>query len=300
MPHVISDLNEIRAQVLAWRAAGQRVGLVPTMGALHAGHVSLVSASAAECDRTVATIFVNPMQFGPSEDFSRYPRNLDRDLELLAGTKTDVVFAPATDKMYAAGHASYVGVERVTERWEGAIRPTHFRGVATIVLKLFNIAPADIAYFGQKDYQQTVVIRRMVADLNVSIQIRVCPTVREPDGLAMSSRNVYLNPDERRRALVLPESLREAADAAAGGERDAAKIARQMRQRIESTAGVSLDYAAVVDPRTLEELTEITGGAIALVAARLGSTRLIDNMWLGIAGSGDGGPGSVKPAASPP
>lgn len=283
-PPVITRADELRRQVVAWRAAGESVGLVPTMGALHAGHLSLVSRSAAECRRTVVSIFVNPTQFGPNEDFSRYPRRLENDLDLLSGAGVDLVFAPATEEMYPAGHATFVEVERVTRRWEGAIRPGHFRGVATIVLKLFNAAPADRAYFGQKDYQQSVVIRRMVADLNVPIEVRVCPTVREPDGLAMSSRNAYLKPAERQRVLVLSQSLRRAVELARGGERDARRITAEMRRMIESTVGVVLDYAAIVDPDTLEEVGRLEGPAVALVAARVGSTRLIDNELIGMTG----------------
>jgi pantoate--beta-alanine ligase len=276
--------DELRSQVLAWRAAGESVGLVPTMGALHAGHLSLVGRSTEECRRTVVSIFVNPTQFGPNEDFSRYPRRLENDLALLSDTGVNLVFAPATEEMYPAGHATFVEVERVSRLWEGAIRPGHFRGVATIVLKLFNAAPADRAYFGQKDYQQSVVIRRMVADLNVPIEIQVCPTVREPDGLAMSSRNAFLNPEERGRAQVLSRSLRRAAELARGGERDARRIASEMRRMVESTAEVVLDYAALVDPDTLEEVNRVEGPAVALIAARVGSTRLIDNELIGMTG----------------
>ncbi len=276
-PIVLTAGDDVRRQIRAWQATGETVGLVPTMGALHAGHLSLMARSVAECRHTVVTIFVNPTQFGPTEDFQRYPRQLDRDLELLAASGAEVVFAPTTDAMYPAGFATYVEVERVTRPWEGAIRPGHFRGVATVVLKLFNLAPANAAYFGQKDFQQSVVVRRMVADLNLPIDIRVCPIIREPDGLALSSRNAYLSADDRRRALVLSQSLRKAAELAGGGERDAAKIAGFMRQLIGATDGVQLDYAAVVDPDTLDEVAAVAPGVVAIVAAKVGSTRLIDN-----------------------
>jgi pantoate--beta-alanine ligase len=276
-PIVITHGDDLRRQVLAWRAAGESVGLVPTMGALHAGHLSLVARSVEECRRTVVTIFVNPAQFGPNEDFSRYPRRLENDLELLAKANADVVFAPTTDEMYRTSHATFVDVGEIAQRWEGAIRPGHFRGVATVVLKLFNLAPADRAYFGQKDYQQTVVIRRMVADLNLPIEIRVLPTVREPDGLALSSRNAYLSADERNRALVLSRSLRLAAELVAGGQRDAKLIAAEMRRVLESIPGLNLDYATLVDPDNLEEVSRVAGPVVAIVAAKLGSTRLIDN-----------------------
>ncbi|HEV2972663.1 MAG TPA: pantoate--beta-alanine ligase [Pirellulales bacterium] len=274
---IITRGDDLHRQVLGWRAAGESVGLVPTMGALHAGHISLVVRSAEECRRTVVTIFVNPTQFGPNEDFSRYPRQLENDLALLAPTGTDLVFAPTTEEMYPAGHATFVDVGGITRRWEGAIRPGHFRGVATIVLKLFNLAPADRAYFGQKDYQQSVVIRRMVADLNVPIEIRICPTIREPDGLALSSRNAYLSAADRRGALVLSRSLRLAADRVGQGEREARPIAADMRKMIESEPCVGLDYATLVDPDTLEEVSHVAGTVVALVAARVGTTRLIDN-----------------------
>lgn len=280
-PLVITRVAELRRQVFAWRAAEDTVGLVPTMGALHAGHLSLVARSADECRRTVVTIFVNPTQFGPGEDFSHYPRQLERDLEALAATPTDLVFAPSNEEMYPPGATTFVDVGTIGQTWEGAVRPGHFRGVATVVLKLFNAAPADRAYFGQKDYQQSVVIRRMVADLNLPIEIRICPTVREPDGLALSSRNAYLTADERRRATVLVRSLRLAAELAAGGERDAERIVTEMRRMVESTPGVTLDYAVLVDPDTLEKVARLDRPAVALVAARVGSTRLIDNEMIG-------------------
>jgi pantoate--beta-alanine ligase len=272
---IITRGDDLRRDVLAWRADGLKVGLVPTMGALHAGHLSLVDRSNAECQRTVVTIFVNPTQFGPAEDFSRYPRNLEQDVALLAGA--DLVFAPSVEEIYPSDHSTFVEVEGVTRLWEGAIRPTHFRGVATVVLKLFHLAPADVAYFGQKDYQQTVVIRRMVADLNVPIEIRVCPTVREPDGLALSSRNAYLSPDERRRALVLSRSLRQAKEQIAAGQRDPKSVTTAMKSLFSETAGATLDYAALIDPDTMEEVNQLHGGVVAIVAARVGATRLIDN-----------------------
>jgi pantoate--beta-alanine ligase len=274
-PRIITRGDDLRREVLAWRANGLKVGLVPTMGALHAGHLSLVERSNAECQRTVATIFVNPTQFGPTEDFGRYPRNLEQDVALLAGA--DLVFAPSVEEIYPTGHATFVEVDGVSRQWEGAIRPTHFRGVATVVLKLFNLAPVDVAYFGQKDYQQTVVIRQMVADLNVPIEIRVCPTVRELDGLALSSRNAYLSPDERRRALVLSRSLRHAKDLIAAGQRDPKSVTTAMKSLFSETAGVTLDYAALVDPDTIEEVNQLRGRVVAIVAARVGATRLIDN-----------------------
>jgi pantoate--beta-alanine ligase len=276
-PRVIIDGAEVRRQVRVWQAAGETVGLVPTMGALHAGHLSLVSRSARECRHTVVTIFVNPTQFGPNEDFARYPRQLERDVSLLARSGTDIVFAPTTTEMYPPGFATFVDVEYLTGRWEGAIRPGHFRGVATVVLKLFQLAPADVAYFGQKDFQQSVVIRRMTADLNLPIGIRICPIIREADGLALSSRNVYLSAEERASGLILSRSLARAAELVAGGERNARTIADAMRHMIAATPGVRLDYAAIVDPQTLEEVDHIEPGAVALLAAKVGPVRLIDN-----------------------
>ena len=278
VPAVERDPHALRSRVRAWQRAGETVGLVPTMGALHAGHLSLIARSASECRRTVATIFVNPTQFGPSEDFGRYPRQLEKDLETLAGHGVRTWFSLRPRKRsIRAGFATYVEVEGLSQQWEGASRPGHFRGVATVVHKLFQLAPADIAYFGQKDYQQAVIIRRMVADMQLPIEIRVLPIVREPDGLAMSSRNAFLKPDERWRALVLSRSLHLAADLVREGQRDARQVADRMRELIASVEGVALDYATLVHPDTLGELTEITGPAVALVAARVGTTRLIDN-----------------------
>ena len=222
LPRVLTTVAEIRAALLPYRRAGKRIGLVPTMGALHEGHLSLVRASKAECDLTVVWIYVNPSQFGPHEDLAKYPRTLQADLEKLAACDTEFVMAPGDAEVYRPGHATWVEVGAVAEPLEGRCRPGHFRGVATIVLKLLNMIQPDVAYFGQKDYQQAAVIRRMVADLDVPVEIRVCPIVREPDGLAMSSRNVYLSPDARQRATVLWQSLELARQLVARGERDAA------------------------------------------------------------------------------
>ena len=280
LPSVVATRLDVRRRLDAARRAGRKIGVVPTMGALHAGHLSLVDASRRECNFTVVTIFVNPTQFGPHEDFQKYPRMMEADLKLLAERKVDLVFVPTIEEMYPAGSTTFVDVGRVAEPLEGAARPGHFRGVATIVLKLFNSVPADMAFFGQKDYQQALVIRRMVADLDVPITIRVCPIIRDPDGLAMSSRNVYLSADERRRALSLSSSLRLAKELVAAGERDAATIIKRMREVIAAAGEVQIDYVALANPDTLEPLTNITGSAVALIAARVGSTRLIDNELL--------------------
>jgi len=278
---VLTRCQEISAAVTLLRGEGKSVGLVPTMGALHAGHLSLVEASRRECDATVVTIFVNPAQFGPHEDFTRYPRDLNADLEKLRPLGVDRVFAPPLEEMYSPGESTRVDVGAVAEPLEGQFRPGHFRGVATIVLKLFNVIPANVAYFGQKDYQQTRVVRRMVADLNVPIRIAVCPIVREPDGLAMSSRNAYLSPAERQRALVLSQSLNLAERLVAEGERNAATILARMRERFAQAGVDRIDYIALADPETLAPVTEIHGRTVALIAAHVGTTRLIDNRIIG-------------------
>ncbi len=274
LPGIEPDPHRMRDTVLAARRGGRRVGFVPTMGALHAGHASLVEKAARECDDVVVSIFVNPTQFGPREDFSRYPRTLDADLRLLAAHGARHVFLPDTGTAYPAGHATRVVVDAPAARFEGEIRPGHFSGVATIVCWLFNVVPAEVAYFGAKDWQQTVVVRRMVADLALPITVEVCPTVREADGLAMSSRNAYLSADERRRAVALHEGLRAAELGWLAGA-DVAAVEGAIRGALEAR-GIAVDYAAVVDPDSLGPPDE-RHGAIALVAGRLGSTRLIDN-----------------------
>jgi pantoate--beta-alanine ligase len=257
---------------------GSRVGFVPTMGALHAGHLSLIHAARRECEFVVVSIFVNPTQFGPNEDLAKYPRDLDVDLALCAETGVDAVFHPSVQTIYPAGYATFVEVTGVSDVLEGKFRPGHFRGVTTVVLKLFNIVPADVAYFGQKDYQQQTLIRRMCAELNLPIEIRVCPTVREPDGLALSSRNVYLDPHERRSALALSKSLNLARERIETGGRDAVAIRREMLALLEQTPRVRADYATLIHPETLEEVSEVLPKLVAVVAARVGTTRLIDNL----------------------
>jgi pantoate--beta-alanine ligase len=251
------------------------------MGALHDGHLSLVDAARAECDLSVVTIFVNPTQFAPNEDFRKYPRELTRDLSLLAGRGCDIVFAPANETIYRPNHSTYVDVGPIGTLLEGEVRPTHFRGVATVVLKLFNLAPADRAYFGRKDYQQTLVIRQMVADLDVPIDVRVCPIVREADGLAMSSRNRYLSADERRRALALSRSLRMAEELIAAGERNTTVLRQKMTHEIENAGGVDLQYIAIVTDGALTPVERIDGPTTIALAAMVGKTRLIDNTLIG-------------------
>jgi pantoate--beta-alanine ligase len=279
VPRVFPTVDAVREAVRAAQAAGQSVGLVPTMGALHEGHLSLVDAARAECDLTVVSIFVNPTQFGPQEDLSRYPRNLDQDLRLLGGRGCDLVFAPSVDQMYPAGYDTSVDVGPLGRELEGEYRPDHFRGVATVVLKLFQIVPADVAYFGRKDYQQSLVVQRMAGDLNVPIEIRVCPTVREPDGLAMSSRNAYLSADERRQALAISQCLQLAERLAKDGERDVQCIRGKMLEHFR-TAGVEVQYIAFVADGTITPVASLDGPTTVAIAATVGKTRLIDNLLL--------------------
>lgn len=270
----IEDLNRARA------ALSGTFGLVPTMGALHEGHLSLVRRAARECDRAGVSIFVNPAQFGPGEDLDRYPRNLERDLRLLEPLGVDLVWAPAPEAVYPPGFQTWVTVEELAKGLEGAVRPSHFRGVATVVAKLFNLFRPDRAYFGQKDAQQVAVIRRMVADLNFPVQIVVCPTVREPDGLAMSSRNAYLDPEERRAAAVLYRALCAARARWQGGERDAEALRAAVRAVVQAEPLARLDYVSAADPETLEELGRVTAGALLSLAVRFRHARLIDNLPL--------------------
>lgn len=277
---VIHSPQEMRSIVDAQRRLGRRLGVVPTMGALHEGHLSLVTRSRLECQATVVTIFVNPTQFGPNEDFSRYPRTLDQDLELLARAGADFVFCPGVEDMYPPGFSTYVEPPAVSQRLEGEIRPGHFRGVCTIVLKLLEAIPADVAYFGQKDFQQALVIQHMVRDLLLRSEIQVCPIVRDDDGLALSSRNRYLSDSERTKALGLWQGLKAAKSAADSGERQA-NVLRELMTAALHRAGVSsIDYVSIAERGTLNELEQLTTPAVALIAARVGSTRLIDNLLL--------------------
>jgi pantoate--beta-alanine ligase len=280
---VIEGIDEVRIAVKAARATGKVIGLVPTMGALHEGHVRLIEYCRAETDFVVVSIFVNPTQFGPNEDFERYPRTFDLDRQRCSAAGADLIFAPSVDAMYPRGQLStFVEVPRLTHVLEGASRPGHFRGVTTVVLKFFTTIATDVAYFGEKDFQQQVVIRRMVADLNLPVAIRTVPTVRDHDGLALSSRNRYLNPDERRAATVLSLALRAASEAVSTGENDADRVRQILGNTIRSERRARLDYAEVADAETLEPLSRLTPGrqAVALVAAWIGSVRLIDNIIL--------------------
>jgi pantoate--beta-alanine ligase len=269
---------EARAAIAAIRAERRSIGLVPTMGALHAGHLSLVRAAKAACDAVVVTIFVNPTQFAPGEDFARYPRTFEADIALLEAEAVDVVFAPDTAEMYPPGASTVVEVEGISDRLDGMSRPGHFRGVATVVTKLFHIVQPDKAFFGQKDAAQVAVLRRMVRDLNFNLELVVCPTVREPDGLAMSSRNRYLSPGQHRQALVLNRALRHIEARIAAGVFDSAPLIDAGLAVLAEEPEIRLDYLRIVDPDTLEDVPDVSTGALVAVAAVVGPARLIDNV----------------------
>jgi pantoate--beta-alanine ligase len=282
-PAVVTAAGPLRQAVAAARRRGLSVGLVPTLGALHAGHLSLIEAARAATGFVVVSIFVNPTQFGPHEDFGRYPRPLERDLELCGRAGVDLVFHPEPAVMYPPGYRTYVEVTGLQDVLCGASRPGHFRGVATVVLKLFNLVAPDRAWFGQKDAQQVRIIRQMVQDLNVPVEVVVAPIVREPDGLALSSRNEYLEAGQRREAPVLHRALAEGRALVEAGERDPARVRRAMADRIAATPGAVLDYAAVVDADTLEPPDSLRPGRAVLLAlaVKFGPTRLIDNEIVG-------------------
>lgn len=281
----IADLDACRRAVRAFQLGGESVGLVPTMGALHAGHLSLVRAARAKCRRVAVTIFVNPTQFAPHEDFSAYPRPLENDLDLCRAAGVDLVFTPSVEAMYPPGACTTIHVAGVSDGLCGPFRPGHFDGVATVVAKLFHLLPADVAFFGEKDYQQLQVIRRMVRDLNLPTEIVGCPTLREPDGLAMSSRNVYLTPEQRKQATSLSQALFAAVEEVRQGQRDAATITRRIRATIESASPAKIEYVDVVDAESLAVLKSIDRPARVCLAVRIGNCRLIDNVAIG---SGEG------------
>jgi pantoate--beta-alanine ligase len=273
-----ANVAAMRASCRAVRQRGQTLGFVPTMGALHAGHLALIKAARAQCDVVAASIFVNPKQFGPNEDLAKYPRTFDQDCTLLEAEGTELLFAPQADEMYPAGASTYVDVEGVSDRLDGASRPGHFRGVATVVAKLFHIVGPDKAFFGQKDAAQVAVLRRMVRDLNFDLELVVCPTVREMDGLALSSRNRYLSPSERAQALVLSRALQAMVAAFRAGERQVVRLLEAGQEIMAAEPQVRIDYLTIVDPDTLLPLESASAGALAAVAAHVGTTRLIDNM----------------------
>jgi pantoate--beta-alanine ligase len=277
---VIANITEMRNASRTARRESKRVGFVPTMGALHEGHLSLVRTARASCEVVVVSIFVNPTQFGPNEDLAKYPRSFERDRELLEKEGVDMLFAPSVEEMYPAGAVTWVTVEELSGKLDGLSRPGHFRGVTTVVSKLFHVVEPDAAFFGQKDAAQVAIIRRMVRDLAAPVEIVVCPIVREPDGLAMSSRNAYLDPQQRRQALVLHRSLMCVKKLVGGGERRAAKLIAVAREEFAREPGVRLDYFEVVDSEGLDPVADVSGGALVAVAAYVGTTRLIDNVVL--------------------
>jgi len=277
---VITTVAEMRRARQEMASPPWRVGLVPTMGALHEGHLSLVRRARADDDTVVVSIFVNPTQFGPSEDFAHYPRDADRDLALLRDLGADVVFVPPLEEVYPQGFDTHVEVEKLTQRLEGMSRPGHLRGVATVVTKLFNIVQPHRAYFGQKDAQQLAVIRRLTRDLDLPVEVVGLPTVREPDGLAMSSRNAYLSPEERRAAPVLHRSLEAAQELWRSGVRDASLIRRRMNEVLAAEPLAHVDYVSVADVETLEELETVNRPVLVSLAVHIGKTRLIDNILL--------------------
>jgi pantoate--beta-alanine ligase len=277
---IVNSPDEMREIVKDHRSRGEMVGLVPTMGFFHAGHISLMRAAKDENDRVVVSLFINPTQFGPKEDLEDYPRDLDRDSQMAAEAGVDYIFHPAVEDMYPQPYLTYINLEEITETLCGACRPGHFRGVTTVVAKLFNIIPAHRAYFGLKDAQQVMVIRKMVDDLNFDIEVVTCPTVREDDGLAMSSRNTYLDPHERRAATALYRSLSVAEEMVSGGERNPAAVITRMREILDGEPLVEPEYVEVVDWQLLKPVERIQGEVLIALAARLGGTRLIDNVLL--------------------
>lgn len=275
-----NTIRDMRAASRAARRAGMRLGLVPTLGALHEGHLSLIRAAKTSCPVVAASIFVNPTQFGPDEDLAKYPRPFERDRELLENEGVDLLFAPPVEEMYPSGAVTWVTVEDLSHKLDGRSRPGHFRGVTTIVTKLFHAIEPDAAFFGQKDAAQVAIIRRMVRDLNFPVDIVVCPIVREPDGLAMSSRNVYLDLQQRKQALVLQRSLMHVEQMAGAGEYNATRLIAAAKEVFAGEPAVRLDYFEIVDPDNLDPVNHVSKGALVAVAAFVGTTRLIDNILL--------------------
>ncbi len=279
-PLVVERIESVRQQVTQARRAGQTIGFVPTMGALHAGHAALIRAARQECGYVVVSIFVNPTQFGPHEDYARYPRTLEADQQLCGEEGTDLIFAPSVEEMYPPPYRTYVEVTELDQVLCGASRPSHFRGVCTVVLKLFQIVQPDVAYFGEKDYQQARIIRQMIHDLNLPVQLRTLPTVREPDGLAYSSRNRYLTAAQRQVAPRIYQALLEVRERVGRGEREAARLESDLYQALSAIPEARVDYAKIVDADSLQPLEQIDRPAVAAVAVFLGTTRLIDNIRL--------------------
>lgn len=280
MMEVVKTIQEMRNTVRAARNQGRKIGLVPTMGALHTGHISLIEAAAKDCDFVVVSIFVNPTQFGPGEDFEKYPRPLEADLKICRQTGVDAVFAPEPAEMYPVENLTWVTVEKLTEPLCGRFRPGHFRGVTTVCTKLFNIISPDVAYFGQKDAQQAIVIKRMAGDLNMPLEIVVCPTVREPNGLAVSSRNQYLSAQQRKDAANIYKSLQTCRKLIEAGTTETHKIIDEMQKILQQIPSGQIEYVSIVDAETLESIDKIAGKVLAAVAVKVGSARLIDNILM--------------------
>jgi len=277
---IVKTVEQARTLVKAARSQGKKIGLVPTMGALHIGHISLIETATKKTDYVVVSIFVNPTQFCPGEDFEKYPRPFEADVDICRQLAVDVVFAPTADEMYPEENLTWVNVEKLTEPLCGKFRPVHFRGVTTVCTKLFNIVLPDVAFFGQKDAQQAIVVKRMVADLNMPLEIVVCPTVRDPDGLAVSSRNQYLTTQQRENATWIYKSLQKCQQMVEAGITDAQEITTQMRRILQQTPSVKIEYADIVDAETLQNIDRIAGKVLAAVAVRIGPTRLIDNILI--------------------
>jgi len=279
-PALIQTVSAVRRRLAPERAAARTIGLVPTMGDLHEGHLSLIRRGRSDSDVLVVSDFVNPTQFGPGEDYRRYPRDLDRDAHICAQESVDVLFAPSDDEMYSESFSTYVVQETLTNKLCGASRPGHFRGVTTVVAKLFNIIRPDMSYWGQKDAQQVAVIKRMVKDLDFPVRVVVCPTVREPDGLAISSRNRYLSPPQRKDATSLYRALQKTKEIVASGETNSSRLLPEIRATIAQAPSARIDYAAIVHPETLQDVDNIDREALVAVAAWFGSARLIDNLLI--------------------
>jgi len=275
---VIETIEAVREKVKAARKKGKKIGLVPTMGAFHRGHISLIERAVKDCDFVVVSIFVNPTQFGHGEDFEKYPRDFDADIEACRKAGVDLVFAPSTEQMYAAENLTWINVEKLTEPLCGQFRPGHFRGVTTVCAKLFNIVQPDIAFFGRKDAQQAIVIKRMVADLNMPLKFVICPTIRDTDGLALSSRNQYLTEQQRKDATLIYKSLQECEKTLKAGVTSTKEVITQMRSILYQAPSINIEYVGIVDAETLQSLDHITGRVLAAVAVRIGPARLIDNI----------------------
>lgn len=282
MTHITETIEKTRAAIASARKKGHSIGFVPTMGALHEGHANLIRLARKECGFVAVSIFVNPSQFGPNEDLSRYPRPFEKDVAICQKEGVDLIYHPTPEIMYPPNFRTWVEVHGLQDRWEGKTRPGHFRGVATVVLKLFNIVQPDIAYFGQKDAQQARILEQMVRDLDVPVIMKIAPTVREPDGLALSSRNQYLDADQRRHAVVLHRALEAVTEQARQGERDTAKLTALVEELVRNTPGARLDYVAFVDTETLEPIQTLQGRTLVALAVYFGTTRLIDNALLAV------------------